>query len=110
MATVAGSTVDAWIHGGRMDPQWQQLPLAATVGRSIGGEAQIQAQLGYGLFRFFVFYSIYRGGHQTASKKVSLTVTFHPRRFSCLPRKSFLPATVKFICSSVFYENVMHIK
>ena len=55
MATVAGSTVDAWIHGGRMDPQWQQLPLAATVGRSIGGEAQIQAQLGYGLFRFFCF-------------------------------------------------------
>lgn len=36
-----------------------------------------------GLTRFFLFfYVINRGGHQKTSKKVSLTVTFDPRRLA----------------------------
>jgi hypothetical protein len=37
------------------------------------------AGLIHGFSFFFVFYSIYHGGHPTASEKVPLTVTFPPR-------------------------------
>jgi hypothetical protein len=36
-------------------------------------------------FFFFLFYLIYRGGHQTASKNALFTVTLCPRRLRCLP-------------------------
>jgi hypothetical protein len=35
------------------------------------------------VFFFYVFYSIYRDGHSTASEKVLFTVTFPPRRLRC---------------------------
>ena len=35
---------------------------------------------------FFLFYLIYRGGQQTASENVTLTVTFDPRRLEKPPR------------------------
>jgi hypothetical protein len=52
--------------------------------------AQIQAQLalGMGFFFFLFLYLIYRGGHQTALKKVQFTVTFGPRRLTKMPRLS----------------------
>jgi len=39
-------------------------------------------------FSFCFVYSINRGGHPTASKKVPFTVTFGPRQLRCPPRLS----------------------
>jgi len=45
---------------------------------SMGSAGSIDGIAGFFLF----FYVINRGGHQTASKKISLTVTFDPRRLA----------------------------
>jgi hypothetical protein len=44
----------------------------------LGGPVDGLAGLIHG-FLFLFFYLIYRGGQQTASKNVTLTVTFDPR-------------------------------
>jgi hypothetical protein len=49
---------------------------------------------------FPFFYSIYRGGHPTASENVPFTVTFPPRRLRCPSRLIVFARLGKVFCSS----------
>ena len=71
-------------------PAWIQAPVNGGIDNRawMGSASPWMGSLGLsmGFFLFFVFYPVYRGGQRTASEKVTLTVTFDPRRLQKPPR------------------------
>jgi hypothetical protein len=53
---------------------------------AVAGARRVTWMGSAGSSRVFLFYFINRGGHQTASEKVPLIVTFHSRRLAKTPR------------------------